>query len=140
MHLLGQIFTQMIEKLMATTVAQFALNMLNNWIIHYASNPLGLFAAGGRPSPGVPYIVGEHGPEVRIDDAPGTILPNSMLRGNNHLLGNRNLAPASGSSYRGGHIFNQTNHIYESQDATETARQITNMAKTMIPGAAQYSS
>ncbi len=38
------------------------------------------FAAGGRPPAGVPYVVGEKGPEVRID-GPGTIVPN-------HAVGN----------------------------------------------------
>lgn len=39
------------------------------------------FAGGGRPEPGVPYIVGEHGPEVRVDDAPGMIIPHGNIGG-----------------------------------------------------------
>jgi lambda family phage tail tape measure protein len=40
------------------------------------------FAAGGNPPVGTPYIVGENGPEIRIDRTPGTIIPNSMISGN----------------------------------------------------------
>ena len=32
-----------------------------------------MFAEGGRPPVGTPYIVGERGPEVRVDDRPGQI-------------------------------------------------------------------
>jgi phage-related minor tail protein len=41
----------------------------------------GAFASGGRPQPGVPYIVGENGPEVRIDDGPGSIYTMNQIRG-----------------------------------------------------------
>lgn len=37
----------------------------------------GGYAAGGRPPVGQPYWVGEKGPELRIDDRPGTIIPAS---------------------------------------------------------------
>jgi hypothetical protein len=47
------------------------------------------FAGGGRPAPGVPYLVGEHGPEIRVD-GPGTIHPNGVLRG----LGTQGLSAA----------------------------------------------
>jgi hypothetical protein len=40
------------------------------------SDAMYFFAEGGRPEPGQPYIVGENGPEVRVDDSPGTIIPN----------------------------------------------------------------
>lgn len=36
------------------------------------------FASGGRPPAGRPYWVGEKGPELRIDDRPGTIIPNGQ--------------------------------------------------------------
>lgn len=40
----------------------------------------GYFADGGKPPPGVPYVVGEEGPELRID-GPGTIIPNGAMGG-----------------------------------------------------------
>ncbi len=39
------------------------------------------FAEGGNPPVGRPYLVGEKGPEVRIDGGPGTIIPNHALGG-----------------------------------------------------------
>lgn len=38
------------------------------------------FAGGGSPPVGQPYVVGENGPEIRIDKAPGSILNNSVLQ------------------------------------------------------------
>lgn len=35
------------------------------------------YAHGGRPQPGVPYLVGEYGPEWRVDD-PGTVYPHGV--------------------------------------------------------------
>lgn len=37
------------------------------------------FAAGGRPPTGVPYLVGENGPELRVDDMPGRIFNRDQL-------------------------------------------------------------
>lgn len=39
------------------------------------------FAGGGNPPVGQPYMVGEHGPELRVDRTPGTIIPNRALTG-----------------------------------------------------------
>ncbi len=39
------------------------------------------FAGGGRPPIGKPYMVGENGPELRVDGAPGQIIPNHALGG-----------------------------------------------------------
>ena len=36
------------------------------------------FATGGNPTPGVPYLVGENGPEIRVDTGPGVITPNHL--------------------------------------------------------------
>lgn len=150
LHMLGSIMTQMIEKMIATTIAQFGLNMLNNWAIHYASNPFGIFASGGRPTPGVPYIVGDRGPEIRIDDGPGTIIPNSGI--GSYLPSGISAAPIyptgggaaslalMGNRSTSGHTFNSTFHIYETQSAQETGRHITNLMKQMIPSAAVYAS
>jgi hypothetical protein len=37
------------------------------------------FALGGRPPVGRAYLVGERGPEIRVDDVAGSVLPNSSL-------------------------------------------------------------
>lgn len=56
----------------------------------------GFFAAGGRPTPGEPYVVGENGPEIRIDDGPGTIIPNGKI-GNMGRGGNTYVIDARGA-------------------------------------------
>lgn len=38
---------------------------------------------GGEVLPGVPYIVGEKGPELRVFDSPGSIIPNNQLQSSN---------------------------------------------------------
>jgi tape measure domain-containing protein len=40
---------------------------------------LKFFANGGRPSMGMPSIVGEEGPELFVPDTPGTIVPNGAM-------------------------------------------------------------
>jgi hypothetical protein len=42
------------------------------------------FADGGVPPVNSPYIVGERGPEVRVDGNPGTIIPNDKIGGGVH--------------------------------------------------------
>lgn len=39
------------------------------------------YASGGSPVPGRPYMVGENGPEIRVDGAAGQIIPNHALGG-----------------------------------------------------------
>lgn len=53
------------------------------------------FAGGGDPPVGQPYIVGEHGPEVRMDRVPSTIIPMNKLRGGGltQVFNNRYAAP-----------------------------------------------
>jgi hypothetical protein len=56
---------------------------LGDWLRNYAyggntSTPERR-AAGGPVSANMPYIVGEEGPELRVFDSPGTILPSSVL-------------------------------------------------------------
>lgn len=41
------------------------------------------FAHGGNPPVGKPYIVGENGPELRVDRSPSTIIPNGSFGGAN---------------------------------------------------------
>lgn len=57
------------------------------------------FAGGGSPPVGTPYLVGENGPEIRVDKAPGQIVPNN-------LLGSFASAPRAGNV-----SVNQTVHI-----------------------------
>ncbi len=51
-------------------------------------NPLSYIphAAGGPVTPGVPYLVGEHGPELRVFDKPGAIIPNGAWGGGDIYL------------------------------------------------------
>ena len=46
------------------------------------------FAGGGDPPVGVPSWVGEHGPELFVPKAAGTIVPNSVLASNARAPGN----------------------------------------------------
>lgn len=66
-----------------------------DWIKNLGSGGLAAvipgFAVGGNAPVGMPYIVGERGPELRIDSRPGVIIPNHQLR-----------AAASGPSAAGG--------------------------------------
>lgn len=54
-------------------------------ISNYLSGYSG-YASGGRPSVGVPSIVGESGPEMFIPDAAGTIIPNHKMGGTNVVV------------------------------------------------------
>lgn len=45
--------------------------------------PMPGYAEGGNPPVGSPYVVGENGPEIRIDRRPGTIIPNHAIGGTN---------------------------------------------------------
>ncbi|HLY58245.1 MAG TPA: hypothetical protein VKS60_21975 [Stellaceae bacterium] len=63
--------------------------------------PLLAFADGGEAPGGRPYLVGERGPEIRINRSPGTILPNSVLAA----------FAGGGSATYGGHTITQNNHV-----------------------------
>jgi lambda family phage tail tape measure protein len=54
------------------------------------------FAGGGNPPVGTPYIVGENGPEIRIDRTPATIIPNSMLSGGSGTIINQTIQISTG--------------------------------------------
>lgn len=54
------------------------------------------FARGGRPPVGMPYIVGENGPEIRID-GPGTIIPNHKITMPSRNTASVGSAPSSGT-------------------------------------------
>ena len=49
------------------------------------------FAGGGVVPAGMPYIVGERGPELRMDAQPGLILPNNSMRGAGAVAINYNI-------------------------------------------------
>ncbi len=72
------------------------------------------FATGGNPTPGVPYLVGENGPEIRVDTGPGVITPN-------HL---------SGSGGAASMTINQPIVINAQNASAETIGQI----RAMMPG------
>lgn len=52
------------------------------------------FEKGGTPPVGRAYLVGERGPEIRVDHRPGTILPNNIL----DRLGDLNVPTAQASA------------------------------------------
>jgi hypothetical protein len=88
------------------------------------------FASGGRPTPGVPYIVGEKGPELRVDDGPGVIIPGvpsmSQLNG-----------LQSSSSFSSSHSTQALSigalHIHGVQNAEALARALPRVLKTRAP-------
>ncbi len=89
-----------------------------------------LFAKGGRPSPGMPYVVGENGPEIRVDDSPGTIFPSTsdyMRVGGGASSGGNNQTSMSS----GGHTMHF--HVYGNNNPRESARQIANFLKSTSP-------
>lgn len=129
-HLLGDIMTAMIEKLIATVITQFGLDILNQWLVHYASNPLGLFAAGGSPPVGIPSMVGERGPELFVPTEAGVIIPNHQL---GNFTGGGLPMPRIGlsSSTSNSSSVGQMNfHIHDATDARETVRQIARFLKS----------
>lgn len=59
----------------------------------------GFMADGGPVSAGVPYVVGERGPEVVVPRANSTVIPNDALRGSGGIyVENANFSPAPGRS------------------------------------------
>jgi hypothetical protein len=139
----------------AQTVATWA-QVAVSWIT-------GFFADGGRPTPGVPYVVGEHGPELRVDDGPGTIIPNHAIGAyltsrspesfgvnafaqpssaafrstSDYMSAGTNPVSAGvdGTKFSGNHTF----HIYETSDARETARAVAGFLKSSSPGFSPFS-
>jgi len=67
------------EQVTAPLAKMFKLtgaNSSTSSLAELASLALPKFANGGNPPVGMPYIVGERGPEVRVDYQPGVIIPN----------------------------------------------------------------
>jgi hypothetical protein len=128
-HLLGSIFTAMIEKLIASLITQFGLEILTQWMVHATPNPLGMFAAGGRPPIGVPSWVGESGKELWVPDEAGTIVPN-------HMLGSMTMPGISSSSSHtssSSSIGAMNFHIHEARDTREVVRAIAGYLKSASP-------
>src|SRR5579863_7665956 len=67
------------------------------------------FASGGRPTPGMPSIVGENGPELFIPDRAGTVSPN--------LPASRGNAAGGGDTHLHTNVYaNDVNSFRASQD------------------------
>ncbi len=93
--------------------------------------PIAAFAKGGRPEPGVPYLVGEQGPEIRIDDGPGTIIPNGAFAlpavnagGTSLSTPGQTAVRNSSSSLSFGDV-----HLHGVQDVRGLMREISRVAK-----------
>lgn len=76
------------------------------------------FASGGRPPVGSPYLVGENGPELRIDGRPGTIIPNNRIA----MPSRGSARPAAAGGGGGGNVYQI--QVTESRDAKTTAREV----------------
>ena len=84
------------------------------------------FAGGGRPSPGVPAIIGEKGPELWIPDAPGPIVPNHQL---SRVTGSSSLTNNYNSGMNGTNNF----HIYGMNNPLRVMKQISDTMKLKSP-------
>lgn len=79
--LADSIITDLIRiQIQKSITAPLAASMNSGGLIAGIGKLFG-FASGGNPPVGTPYVVGENGPEIRVDGAPGTILPNSVMAG-----------------------------------------------------------
>lgn len=103
---MSSILKQMEADLVRYLLKQAELNLFgagdnSAGVAQVASSAIKLagFASGGSPPTGTPYLVGENGPEIRVDKVPGQIVPN-------HLLGSFAAAPRAGNV-----SVNQTVHI-----------------------------
>ncbi len=70
----------MVETIRTIQTATKALSLLGGGGAGVSLMGLLGFANGGRPPVGQPYIVGERGPEIRMDDTPGRIFSNSQSK------------------------------------------------------------
>lgn len=76
-----RMLTQMIAKFAIIQALNFAGAAFGVPGLGTMASAAGGFANGGRPPVGRPYLVGERGPEMRIDDTPGTIISNENMAG-----------------------------------------------------------
>jgi hypothetical protein len=139
-EMLGTVFSKAVEEMViAITGNTIATNINTLWTeLQTLVSKIPFLAGGGDVSAGHPVVVGDGGrPEVFVPDQAGHIFPST----DSFARSMHGSGPTPGFSRNyGGHSFNSTFHIYESQDAMETARQVTNGMKALIPSAAAYSS
>ena len=76
-EVLRQLYQEVVELIVKLTV----MKTLESAGVSLGGFSLPGFAAGGAPTPGMPILVGEQGPEVFVPGASGTIVPNSALGG-----------------------------------------------------------
>lgn len=136
-EMMGDVFKDLIAAMVGNslvTLANTAATELNTFWLAIKSFVGGLlgFAGGGRPAPGVPYIVGENGPEVRIDDGPGVILPSVPRSGGlsqgSSLLTASQVTHSSSRALSIGAI-----HLHGIQNAEQFARAIPSVMKSRAP-------
>jgi hypothetical protein len=145
-EMLGDVFSKGIEQMViAITGNTVATNLNTLWteLMAIIPHPFG-FAAGGRPQPGVPYIVGENGPELRVDDGPGTIIPNGAFALPS-TRGHDNFGPPVGSQSVATNTSFQTHsvnvgeaHFHGVQDVRQMMREISDIAKSSTPAFSPY--
>jgi hypothetical protein len=141
LHLLGDIFTQMIQKMIVHMIEQFGLDIATQWLVHYAPNPFGFLASGGVAAAGKPYIVGEKGPELMVPGETGTVIPNHILSGGVTSSAPYELSTSFSSTAAAMSSSGDTNisggshtfHIHESGNARETAREVARYLKGTTP-------
>ena len=109
--------------MIANTVATIANTLAVVWnsIVEGVKAIFG-WAEGGRPTPNVPAIIGERGPELWIPDSPGTIMPNSQLA---HVTGSSSRT----NNWNTGMVGDLHVHMYDTRNPRENVRQIANYVK-----------
>jgi hypothetical protein len=159
-QMLGDVFEKLIAQLLITTGIQTLFNAIfpvatSAQVIATTANTVALgiltdvmivqaalfgFASGGRPAPGVPYVVGENGPEIRVDDAPGTIIPNGAFS-----LPSSQDSPSAVSLGGGGSSvtsqafnFGGDMHFHGVQNVRDLMREIATISKNSSPSRSPY--
>ena len=146
-EMLGGIFTKLIEQLvaqvtvmilghtiMAANTAALAANtaaMLADTASNYARIATLGFAEGGRPTPGVPIIVGEKGPEPFIPDVPGTVVPHDQM--GDVMAGAAKMVAMSNSTNVGTMNFHAHGMTNPKDFIHEVARQLPRYLKSTSP-------
>ena len=141
-EMLGTVFSKAIEEMVvAITGNTIATNINTLWTqLQTLVSKIPFLAGGGDVSAGHPVVVGDGGrSEVFVPDTAGHVFPSTSEYLKANRISGGQPRPSSGSNY-GGHTFNVTQHIYETQDAQESGRQFTSFLKAMIPSAAVYGS
>ncbi len=133
-EMLGDVFKDLIASILGNslvTLANTASVELNTFWLAIKSFFGGFFASGGRPQPGVPYMVGENGPELRIDDGPGVIIPNHVAFGGNvssPLMTSSMVSNSASSAFSIGAV-----HVHGVRNIEDFARRLPNVLKSRAP-------